>query len=281
MTTKIFVPSDNAEHWKVLEAFMTGVRACGEPVTMHSVNEYEECDVAVVFGVGKKNVPCSYARGQVIENQHMLGHPALIIEKGYVNRDEYYACGWNGLNNRAQFRNNGSPPDRWNELGTTLKPWRRTGSTILVCGQVPSDASVQNTDIIKWCAETVRTLVREVPGKQIVFRPHPLARNRTPDMIGAKTSTRPLAEDLADAACVVTYNSNTGVDAIIEGIPLYVADEGAMAYDIASKELTSAFMPHPKIVEQWAHDLAYTQWTLAEMREGKPWLHLTRTGVEI
>lgn len=277
MTTKIFVPSNNAEHWKVLEAFMTGVRKHGEPATMHSVNKYEDSDVAVVFGVGKKDVPCSHARGEIIKRQHDEGHPVIIVEKGYVKRDVYYACGWNGLNNRAQFRNHNMPGDRWAELGITLKPWRRSGSTILVCGQVPSDASVQNTDIIKWCAETVRTLVREIPGKQIIFRPHPLARARTPDMLGAKTSARTLQEDLADAACVVTYNSNTGVDAVLEGIPVYVADKGAMAYDVASKELTSAFMPHEDTVRQWAYDLAYTQWTLAEMREGKPWAHLTGT----
>lgn len=278
MSVKVFVPSDNAEHWEVLEAFMAGIRASGDVVSMHNVTEYEECEVAVVFGVGKRGVPCSYARGQVIENQHMLGHPALILEKGYVNRDQYYAAGWNGLNNRAQFRNSNMPSDRWEQLGISIQPWRMGTGTMLVCGQVPSDASVQNVDIIQWCANTVRILKSEFPDRKVVFRPHPLARGRTPDMLGALTSTRPLEEDLRDAAYVVTYNSNTGVDAILQGIPLYVADEGAMAYDIASKVLGRAVMPHVNVVRQWAYDLAYTQWTLDEMREGKPWRHLTRTG---
>jgi hypothetical protein len=281
MKTCVYFPNDNAEHFAVLEAFLTGIRSIGEDAELRSVNDYVPSDIAVVFGVGKKNVPCSYARGKVIEEQKRNGKSTIVLEKGYVRRDSYYAAGWNGLNNRANFRNAGMPSDRWNALDIRLKPWSRHGDKILVIGQVPSDASVQNVDIIEWCAKTILELSQKVQGRQIVFRPHPLARSRTPDMLHAKTSTRSLAEDLDDALFVVTYNSNVGVDAILEGVPVFVADRGAMAYDVASKRLEQAFMPAMPVVSQWAHNLAYAQWSLDEMREGKPWAHLTRTEQQV
>lgn len=283
MKIGVYAPSNNEEHIKVLKAFAQGViKASGHvnTVKLLPVDEYFDCDVAVVFGIGKKNVPVSYARGEIIRRHQERGLPVLVLEKGYVRRDAYYAAGWNGLNNRANFCNNGMPSDRWDALDIELKPWRRDGRTILVCCQVPSDASVQNVDIIDWCARVIRELRSIAPDREIIFRPHPLARDRTPDMLHAHTSTRPLNEDLDDALFVVTYNSNIGVDAVINGIPIFVGDKGAMAYDVASKNLSEAYLPGVKVIKQWAYNLAYTQWTIEEMARGLPWQHLT-TAVEL
>jgi len=279
MKIVVYIPSDNLEHMTVLNAFAKGIIESGSTMEARSIHEYVESDIAVVFGVGKKNVPVSYARGMIIEQQHRRGRSVIVLEKGYVKRDRYYAAGWNGLNNRANFRNGAMPRDRWLDLDIDLQPWQpnEKHKKILVIGQVPSDASVQNVNIIEWCAKTIRELKDKIPNREIIFRPHPLAENRTPSMLHAHRSTQTLEEDLNDSAYVVTYNSNVGVDAILHGVPIYVADEGAMAYDVASKKLGEAYMPHMKVIEQWAYNLAYTQWTLDEMREGLPWLHLTKT----
>ena len=279
MKINVYIPSDNLEHVAVLEAFAKGIKASGAICDVRNVNNYEPSDIAVVFGVGKKNVPCSYARGIVIEQQAHRGRSTIVLEKGYVKRDRYYAAGWNGLNGRANFRNSGMPPDRWRELETELHPYQPNTpeKKILVIGQVPSDASVQNVDIVQWCSHTVLEIKKKIPNREIIFRPHPLASKRTPSILHATRSTQSLEEDLRDAVYAVTYNSNVGVDAVIAGVPVYVADKGAMAYDVASKKLGEAYMPTRKVIEQWAHNLAYTQWTLDEMREGLPWLHLTKT----
>ena len=278
MKVVVYTPGDaNPEHAGVLEALYNGIVARGDNVELRSVDDYTVSHIAVVFGVGKKGVPVSYARGEIIRKQKEAGGQVLVLEKGYVRRDEYYAAGWGGLNNRANFRNSMMPPNRWRELGMDIIPWKTAGDAILVCGQVPSDASVQNVDIIHWCASTVLALKKIAPEREVIFRPHPLAINRTPTILHATMSTRPLAEDLRDAVYVVTYNSNTGVDAILNGVPVYAADEGSMVWDIASHNLPDATYPKANVLDQWAHDLAYTQWTTEEMKEGLPWEHLTKT----
>jgi len=276
MRVIVYTPGlDNPEHHAVLSAFAEGI---GPDTEIRSVNDYIESDIAVVFGVGKKNVPVSYARGAIIQAQQKAKKLVLVLEKGYVNRDVYYAAGWNGLNNRANFRNKNMPGDRWAQLGKEIVPWKKGGATLLVCGQVPSDASVQNIDIIEWCATTIYMLRRIAPNNEIVFRPHPLALDRTPSILHATRSQKSLQDDLTDARYVITYNSNIGVDAILAGVPIFAGDEGSMAYDLASKDLTRIIKPPLDTVTQWAHNLAYTQWTPDEMREGLPWKHLTRSG---
>jgi hypothetical protein len=89
-------------------------------------------------------------------------------------------------------------------------------------------------------------------------------------------SMRPLTEDLKDAHCVVTWNSNSAVEAAILGKPVFAFDEGSMAWEIANKTLLDVDTPNYPDRKQWAHNLAYSQWTLSEIGNGEAWRHLTK-----
>jgi hypothetical protein len=89
-------------------------------------------------------------------------------------------------------------------------------------------------------------------------------------------STRPLAEDLAEAHAVVTFNSNTAVDALLNGIPVFAHDQGSMCWPVANKSLISVDVPNKPDRSQWLSDFAYAQWTPEEMRSGRAWQHLFR-----
>jgi len=75
-----------------------------------------------------------------------------------------------------------------------------------------------------------------------------------------------LAEDLADAHCVVTFNSGVGVTAIMEGIPVVCGPECA-AFPVSNTldaiEDLQTFDRQP-----WLNSLAYSQFTLEEMASG-------------
>lgn len=278
MKVGVFLTDTNEEHDRVLTACAKGIRAYGVDVITPLVTEYVPVDIAVVFGVYKKQVPASHARGKVMYEQVKAKKLTLVLEKGFIKRDDYYMAGFNGLNNRAKFNNKNSPPDRWKLLQTAIAPMRSTGENIVICGQVPWDASVQGVDIVNWYGELIK-YIRTLTDRPIIFRPHPLAVEHTPDYLGTRRSTRTLAEDFANAFCVVTYNSNTGVDATLAGLPVTAFDKGSMVFDIAGKDIASIAMPlypTPKKVQQWANDIAYTQWNLQEFAEGLPWRHLLR-----
>jgi len=233
---------------------------------------YEPSDIAVVFGVYKSKVPISYPRGRIIAEQRARKLDVIVLETGYINRGDgdfnHYAAGFNGLNGRADFRNAGSPGDRAAQLSVTLQPWRRSGEHILLCGQVPWDASVNHINFNQWLEVTRKTL-RDATARPVRFRPHPQIAK--PDLS--------LEEDLEDCWAVVTFNSNAAVEAAIRGLPIFAVDAGSMAYPIANKDVSQIDRPHTPERMQWLNNLAYTQWTPQEMREGLAWSHLSRSPI--
>lgn len=256
----------------VIEALHDG---CTEQKCFRSFSEYAPTEIAVVMGVYKKNVPASFGRGNVIAGQKASGGRVVVLETGYINRgagpDNHYALGWDGLNGRADFRNSESPPDRAMKLGVVLEP-RRIGDSILLCGQVPWDASVDFSDHQRWLAATARVLLDE--GWRVIFRPHPLAK--LPNLPGCIYSVgRALAADLEDAYALVSFNSNSAVEAVIAGVPVFAFDEGSMVWSIANRSLDALSSPAFPDRKQWLSDICYAQWTPAEMRSGEAWHHLT------
>jgi hypothetical protein len=193
-----------------------------------------------------------------------------------VHRQEYYSAGFGGLNGLAYFRNENSPADRWLDLKTELVPYKENkDGHYLICGQVPTDASVQHIDINEWAANTCKFIKTNFTDN-IIYRPHPLALDRTPSIDGVRTSIMPLSSDLENCKAVITFNSNVGVDATIAGVPVYAEDRGSMVHGLSVDRI--GLMRHPIIMDRtkWAFNLAYTQWNLKEMANGLSWQHLMR-----
>jgi len=275
MKILVYLPRENDEHITILQSFMIGLLSCNCDAAFGSVEECINADVAVIFGIGKKMAPVSHARGRIYSERMKARKPTIVIEKGFINRDEYYMAGWNGLNNRAMFLNDNMPSDRWDALGVELKPYKMGGDFILICGQVPWDASVQHTDHIMWIANTINEITKATD-ENIMLRPHPLAVAQTPYFMGADRSTKPLQYDLDHASMVITFNSNTGVDAIINGNTVFASDVGSMIWDVANKQLSSLSLPAQYDRRRWANNIAYTQWNIDEMSDGLPWQHLSK-----
>jgi hypothetical protein len=268
--------SGNPVHDRVIKAFYDG---CPLEKKLLTFAQYEPSEVAVIFGVGKKKVPVSWPRGKVFRQQRSQNKDVIVLETGYINRGDgenhHYAAGFNGLNGRADFRNEDMPDDRAKLLGVKLEPYTG-GKHILICGQVPWDASVEGTDHLAWIEQTGKR-IHEITSRPIRFRPHPLS--------GMGTPKDRLEDDLKDCHAVVTFNSNSGVEAVIAGKAVFAADEGSMVYRIANNNIEEIEIPFTWLDEdgpmfpdreQWLANIAYTQWTPAEMAEGLTWKHLTR-----
>ena len=272
--TRVYLSGDPV-HDRVLEAFYEGIEGEKELVKDWA---YQPSKVAVVFGVYKSRVPKSFPRGEIFRRQRQKNLDVIVLETGYINRGDgehhHYAAGFNGLNGRADFRNQDSPEDRARKLGVELKPWRK-GEYIILCGQVPWDASVEGSDHLVWLQAAADRL-RSYSERPIKFRPHPKAVQAYKSIPGTEVSLVPLEEDLKNAHCVVTYNSNSAVEALIDGVPIFAHDMGSMCWQIANKSLISVDVPNRPDRTEWLNDLAYAQWTMQEMRRGEAWRHLLR-----
>lgn len=279
MRIGIFIPEEPEMHVHALTAFADGLRRLElEHFTAKLSAGWRPCDVAVTFGIEKAATPRGLHVGEIAKAQAAYGGDHLVIERGFIQREHYFMVGWGGLNGRADFCNDTMPSDRRDQLGLNIEPWRSTGRHIVLCGQVPWDASVQHTDHNAWCRHTALD-IRRFTDRPIIFRPHPLVPNGTIDMSGTDvifTKNESLAEDLRNAWCVVTYNSNSAVESAILGIPVFAFDRGSMALPIANRALEHIESPMAPDRQAWLNNLAYTQWTLHEMSLGLPWLHLSK-----
>lgn len=213
--------------------------------------------VAVKTGYpATQHVACwGWRRGKALRD---AGHDVLVLERGYIgDRFAWTSLAWNGLNNRgtAPIIDDGGERFERNHAGM-LKPWNPEGDYVLIMGQVPGDASLQGRDLSGWYAEQAAKDWR----MPVYFRPHPLAYKRAAvhSVDGAKTLAGDLSDALERAAWVVTFNSNAGVDALLAGKATHVDDEGSMAWNVTNRE-------------QWAHRLAWRQWSMDEIASGEAW----------
>jgi hypothetical protein len=110
--------------------------------------------------------------------------------------------------------------------------------------------------------------------RRVIFRPHPLGK--LPPIEGCDCSSEPLFKELTQAHAVVTFNSNTAVEALLYGVPVFAFDEGSMVWNVCNRELRDLDNPSEPARQKWLNNLCYAQWTLAEMSEGLAWRHLCR-----
>lgn len=204
------------------------------------------------------------------------GHRVLVMERGYLgNRFEWYSLGWDGLNGAATFPPFTDNGERFRaHHAGLLKPWRKpgTGKHVLLIGQVPGDMSLAGKDLTRWYSGTA-LLAAERYGLPVRFREHPVALERgykrSPNYTEPCTGT--LGQALADAEVCITYNSNTGVESVLAGVPTVVDNRGSMAWDVAAHRIGEVHTP-PR--ERWAWDLAWRQWRVEEIARGTPFTNL-------
>lgn len=240
------------------EVMCEGLRALGhEPIPMHHGTPSTEA------------VACwGWRKGAQLRE---LGHSILVLERGYLgDRFSWTSLAWNGLNGRGTFAL--APDDggaRFREHFGPLVPWRTNNyeGYVLIVGQVPGDASLQGRDLEPWYADMADRALKL--GFEPVFRQHPVAAKAglRQGPRGIRKDTGSLAEALAGAAQVVTYNSNTGVDAAVAGVPVYVDNEGSMAWPVGGQLVGDT--EHAPDREAWAQKLAWRQWRLEEIASGE------------
>jgi hypothetical protein len=87
----------------------------------------------------------------------------------------------------------------------------------------------------------------------------------------------PLQQDLGRAGICVTYSSGSTIDAVLAGVPCITMDQGNLAYPISEWDIENIKDPYiaTKIeVRNWLLQLAYSQWNLEEIAQGKAWQHV-------
>lgn len=229
--------------------------------------------------------------------------PFLVSESpSFRKYPQYNRLGWYSYKwSDGIFGNENSPPDRWNkfkkETGISIKDWNSPGDHILIMGQKEGDSSLSNLykkyeSFYDWVEEIIKE-IRKYSDRTIIVRPHPrnlrhgismcidlnkkfknvqISENLTE---GGNQGGEGLERDLRLAYCVVTYNSLSAVESVCEGIPTFAFDNGSMIWPIAHTDLsTIESLKYDINITQWCYDIAYTQWSRLEHKQGESWQHL-------
>lgn len=182
-------------------------------------------------------------------------------DRGYFNasRGSDYSGYFRFTRNAWQHDGRGEySPAKWQQLGLPIWPWRK-GRHILVCP--PGDIFTQGVGGFAaqdWLRSTLAALQANTDRPvRVRLKPEP--------GVGS-----PLQADLNGCHALVTYMSNTAVEAVLAGVPVYCDERSAacvMGKSLA--QLNEIECPaYPQDRARWAAALAANQWTLAEVAAG-------------
>lgn len=231
------------------EAFAAGLAAAGYKVTRDA--KPAPGNLLVIWNRYGTN-------DHLAEQYERAGGHVLVAENGYFAEHgkppESYAIslGQHHHGGVSQFR---ASPDaeKWD-----MRPWRTRGDHILICAQRGFGSKVMGCS--GW-ADRIHGELAVRTKRPVRFRKHP----------GNQPPTVPLEHDLQNCHAVVIWSSNSGIAALLAGVPVFYGAPRWIA-EKAALPLAGADLEKPFLGDRTAGLLnaAANQWSVAEIERGDP-----------
>lgn len=162
------------------------------------------------------------------------------LDHAYIGRNDYYRI------TKGDFMPSvviDRPADRWEalkkRLGLEIEPWRKNENGHIVLA-LSMPGTYDFFGVPGWAKEMTKKLGDNVKVRQ-------------------RKETRPLREDLKGASKLVTYASNSVMEALLAGVPVEVHGP-SIARPISGEKEPDR--------ERFFHHVAYCQFSLEEFRSG-------------
>ena len=171
------------------------------------------------------------------------------------------------------------PTDRYEKhFKQVIKSWGK-GKKILVLP--PTNAIANFFNATDWLSNTLKTL-KENTDREIDVREKPYNPTIEIDHVGATVKVdKPTVHkgniDWQDYHATVTYNSNTMVASLTNGVPVFCDSENSAAAPISETDFTKIETPRYGDRIALFSSLAYNNWTLQEMLNGTAWRMLNES----
>lgn len=273
-----FAPHNNRSHI-VGRAMAYGIARCGVKVQFKpSTNHRSRCefDAAIFYGLAG-------GLSRVLAEYRETGRRAFYIDLGYWGRrklsrwDGNHKIAMNSRHPTAYFQDRPKTPERFEAHGIKIAPWRKEGRHIVVIGMSAKAALAEGLRPHQWETQTIQRL-REITKRPIIYRPKPNWTEARP-ITGSQYGKGPsLEHHLVNCHAVVAHHSNAAVDALLAGVPCICPD--GVASVLSGHDLEQVDdPPMPDGREQFAWDLAWTQWSVDEMQTGRAYRYLVEEGL--
>jgi hypothetical protein len=150
---------------------------------------------------------------------------------------------------------------RFAQMGLEIQPWQKTGRHIVVAVQSNTYMTVVAGKPSGWWQDALARI------RLHTDRPISVRGWRSNKMALAQT----LREALVDCWALVTWSSAAANEALLAGVPVFVAGECA-ASQMGLSDFSKIESPvYPQGRARWAAALAGQQWSLDEFRKGVAW----------
>lgn len=282
MSAEVIVYGDETRRRSstICEAMVRGIGRLGDKVEYRRELLYRkpEAEVAVFYGM-------SGNLHRIFDEYRAAGLTAVYIDLGYWSRRAigarytgYHKFSVNDRHPTAYFQKRKHDPARLAVHNVIVGPWRSEGKHVLVAGMGVKASEFEGFRHEEW-ERTAIGQIKAVTDRPIVYRPKPSCRQARPiDGTIYSPPTEGLDAVLADCHAVVTHHSNVAVDALLAGIPAFCSEGVAAPMSLRDvRRIEAPVMPVGR--EQWAADIAWTQWNLAEMTDGSAWRYLKDEGL--
>jgi hypothetical protein len=215
------------------------------------------------------------------------GKPVVVLEVGGLRRNQSFKIGINGINGDADFANQEFDDRRWPLFEHKLKPWNPSGEMIVICGQ--HDASEQWKGLPRmeqWITQQIKE-IRKYTTRPILVRPHPRnpiqikeenfqnVKIRFPKKDYRTYDDTDFKATLERTWAVVNHSSNPAMEAVINGIPVFVSNS-SLCHDVGNTNLADINTPAMPNRINWANKLSYTEWFEKEIEQGLPWQRIKK-----
>lgn len=241
-----YVPSEFTSP-KVAYAFAKG---CGGTITDEM--DYLFDGPVAVFG--------SPAAWPLLRRAQAAGRDWYYLDHGYVNRGKYYRITKNAYQHDGRGESTGERFKGFPRL--QIKPWRRSGSHILICPNSAIYFALHGLDVVSWL-EAVTAILKRHTDREIRIR------------WKVQRTDRPIREDLVDCWAVVVFSSAAALDGLMAGVPVFTLAPFAASVRMGLSDLTQIESPcYPDDRDAFMSVIADNQWTIQEILRGQAWRDL-------
>jgi len=252
----------------ILKDFVKGAQKQGYVPVENSM----DADIAVIWSV--------LWNGRMAANQRIYEHyryhnkPVIVIDVGALKRGETWKIAVNNVNSDGYYGHTENLDlDRPSKLGLALQTQKENNSKICIAMQHRRSEQVKNISIEDWAVKTFYAL-RHFTDRPVVIRPHPrcqvnmdrLPSDVTVEMPKKLSKTYDSFDLQYNWHTLINYNSGPGIQGAIAGCPIIV-DSTSLAHPV-SMDFRDIEMPYRLNREQWFIEMAHTEYTPEEIKQG-------------
>ena len=264
-------PTEPGEKWQTMEfnlaqAFAKSARGQGhEALVMEDIEDPSAFDMIAFMGVKNR---------KLLQKADDADVPYVYFDKGYNRDKRWWRMSYCAHNPTEYLMNLQRSADRRLAQGWWPKEWRlNPNGHIILAGSSAKYHELYGLPDPETYWEGVVAELGDFVSNKIIYRPKKSYGDARP-LSGTEFSKTDIIEkEMRGAYAIITHGSNACFEAMLEGCPAIVLGNGITAPIVSEylSDIEDLAYPDMDTRAKLLNDLAYFQWTAAEIEQGLHW----------